>query len=225
MRFISSIIKTGGFKLTVALSGGCDSLAVAHFIKTRYPNTELKCFHFNHMLRQQNFDMQRACMDFCKDYTIPLKISSRDVSEQKGMSESDLRSYRYGSMKDLGFVVTGHHLDDAVENYLNNCFCGVPEYLPIPLITQFSSNLSVIRPFILTTKQEMRDYISQNNLQQYVVEDETNEQDVYKRNWLRNNIVPQINSHGYNLHTIVKKRYREWLEKEEQLSKVEDDNK
>lgn len=202
-----------GLKLTVALSGGCDSLAVAHFLKTKYPNTRLNCFHFNHMLRQQNFNMQRACMDFCKDFGISLTVASRDLSVQKGVSESDLRDYRYGAMNKLGYVVTGHHLDDAVENYLNNCFTGVPEYLPMPFHTQFSDNLSVIRPFILTTKQEMREYVSQNNLEQYVVEDETNEQNCYKRNWLRNSIVPQINGNGYNLHTIVRKRYNEYFQK------------
>jgi tRNA(Ile)-lysidine synthase TilS/MesJ len=46
-----------------------------------------------------------------------------------------------------------------------------------------------------------------------VENDETNKDESYRRNWLRNNIIPQINEKRYNLQTVVKKRYHIYLNK------------
>lgn len=61
----------------------------------------------------------------------------------------------------------------------------------------------------------MQKYITFNKLENFLVEDETNKNmnanNIYRRNWLRNNLIPQISDKGYNLKTIVKKRYSKWL--------------
>jgi tRNA(Ile)-lysidine synthase TilS/MesJ len=57
----------------------------------------------------------------------------------------------------------------------------------------------------------MRKYISDNKLESYIVEDETNVDEQYRRNWLRNNLIPQINEKGYNLKTVVRKRYEKHI--------------
>lgn len=210
MKFLMSILKKAKGKVTVALSGGSDSVAIAHFLKTKYPKIDLQCFHFHHNLREQNDLMLEKCISFCTDFSIPLSFSVREKSGEE--SEAALRKARYDAMNGLGYVITGHHLNDAVENYLYNCFNGVPEYLPIPLETEYEENdLIIIRPFILSEKRNIRDYINKNNLEKYIVEDETNNEQKYRRNWLRNSLVPQINNNGYNLETVVRKRYMNYL--------------
>jgi tRNA(Ile)-lysidine synthase TilS/MesJ len=87
-----------------------------------------------------------------------------------------------------------------------NCFKGHPDYLPIPVKTEFE-NFTIIRPFILTMKESMKNYIVENDLNRWVVEDETNKDESYRRNWIRQTLLPQINENGYNLYTTVKKRY------------------
>lgn len=212
MKFIYKILEKAKGDVTVALSMGCDSLAVTHFIKTKYPKINLKCFHYNHNLRFQNATMQAAAISFCKEMKIPLSISVRDCLDHSDTSEASLRTLRYKAMAGMSYVITGHHLDDAVENYLYNCFNGVPEYLPIPLITQYQDfDLTIIRPFIFSEKQEMYEYVNSNSLQEFLVEDDTNASDNFRRNWLRNNLIPQIHDKGYNLKTIVKKRYNKWM--------------
>jgi tRNA(Ile)-lysidine synthase len=212
MRFLMSILKKAKNKVTVALSAGSDSVAVSHFLKTRYPKIELQCFHFNHNLRTQNELMQSKAKEFCKDFGISLSIAKR--LQRDDNSEAALRAERYKSMAGLGAVITGHHLSDAVESYLYNCFNGVPEYLPIPLETDyFDIGLKILRPFIISDKSEILSYIEENNLEKYVVDDETNTDEKYRRNWIRNNIIPQISDKGYNLKTVVKKRYLEYIKK------------
>lgn len=209
MKFISKVLKLAQNNVTVALSSGVDSLSVAHFLKTKYPKIKLKCFHYNHNLRKQNFLMQEKAIEFCNKFDIELTIRRREYSVDH--TEDSLRTDRYNAMRNEKYVVTGHHLNDACENYLFNCFNGTPEYLPIPLVTGFASNLIVIRPFILTKKIDMIKYIENNNLQEFVVEDETNNDEKHRRNWLRNSIIPQVNNKGYNLETIVFKRYKDYL--------------
>lgn len=212
MRFISKILKKANNKVTVALSMGCDSLAIAHFLKTKYPKIKLYAYHFNHALREQNNEMAHNAMIFCRDFNIPLTYDKRDIVQDVECSEAGLREIRYKAMHDMGYVITGHHLNDAVENYLYNCFNGVQEYLPIPLVTEYNdSGFTVIRPFMLTRKQEMIDYVNQNDLTKYMVEDETNEDEAYRRNWLRHTIIPQISGKGYNLETVVKKKYEKYI--------------
>lgn len=208
MRFNSNILKIAKNDLTVALSMGIDSLAIIHFLKTKFPKINVKAFHFNHNLRVQNTTMEQSAKRFCEEYNIQLITKHRSHSDTD-LSEAGLRVARYKAMSNLGVVVTGHHLDDAVENYLFNCFNGVPEYLPIPVKTEYKDfNLTIIRPFITSEKDDFKKYIEDHpELKKYIVEDETNSSEIYRRNWLRNTMIPQIHNKGYNLKTIVKKMY------------------
>lgn len=198
-------------KTTIALSSGADSVAACHFLKTNFPRVDLQCFHFNHKLRPQNEIMQEKAQEFCNFFQIPLIVKSRQQNQIR-ITEDGLRSSRYLSMKGLGLVATAHHLDDAVENYLYNCFNGVAEYIPIPLETEYENcDLTIIRPFIFTEKSMILEYICKNKLQDFVVEDETNSDTKYRRNWLRKDVVPLIQT-NYNLKTIVRKKYKQYLE-------------
>lgn len=200
-------------KTTLALSAGADSVAMCHFLKTNFPKLDLQCFHFNHKLREQNEIMQEKAYEFSKFLNVPFVVESRQ-KDVLDFSESVLRSARYKAMRGLGLVATAHHLDDAVENYLYNCFNGVPEYLPMPLQTEyFGCDLTVIRPMIFTEKQQIMDYISDNNLSSFVVEDESNKDLKYRRNWLRQQVIPLVQQ-NYNLKTVVRKRYNEYLLKQ-----------
>jgi tRNA(Ile)-lysidine synthase len=210
MRFIPQILKLANNTVTVACSGGVDSIAIAAFLKIHYPKIDLKCFHYNHNLREQNEIMADSVFTFCKDFNIRWDTSYRSQDEKE--DEASLRTLRYKAMAGLGYVITGHHIDDACENYMFNCLNGVPEYLPIPLVTEYNDfDLTVIRPFILNEKEEFRAFVKEHNLEKYVVEDETNTDESYRRNWLRNNLIPQISEKGYNLKTIVKKRYEKHI--------------
>ena len=213
MRFLMSVLKKAEGKVTVALSGGSDSVAVAHFLKTKYPKLDLWCFHYNHNLREQNNLMMEKSKEFCSEFKIPLLFGVRSLCD--GETECELRNARYKAMAGLGAIVTGHHLDDAVESYLYNCFNGVPQYLPIPLETDYPQyRIKVLRPFIISEKFYILEYIKSNNLERFVVEDETNTDEKYRRNWLRHNIIPQINDKGYNLKTIVRKKYLDYVIKQ-----------
>ena len=219
MKFISKILKLANNELTVPLSGGVDSLAVAHFIKTKCPKIKTKAMHFNHRLRPQNLEMEISCRKFCQEFSIPFLVKSRwEPDEDKHpeasdmtYSEATLRHLRYKAMEGLGYVVTAHHLGDACENHFFNFCNGVEQYLPIPVFTIYETgDLNIIRPFILNSKEDFRKYATENDLNRFVVEDETNKDNKYRRNWVRNEILPLIDK-NYNLETIVRKKYIKYI--------------
>lgn len=188
------------------VSGGIDSLAATHWLK-------FKCYkkfdviHFNHNCQPINLRMDLSVRKFCEDFDIGGFFFKNN--EQTDYSENALREWRLSKLEwiggDLNYL-TGHHLGDAVENYLMNCFHGTPEYLPISWKTEFS-NYIINHPFLHTTKQDFIDYAEENDLMKYVVEDPTNKETTQKRNWIRNEIVPQLEERQMGIETIVRKKF------------------
>jgi tRNA(Ile)-lysidine synthase len=188
----------------VLVSGGVDSIAAAHWLKFAY-RKDFTVVHFNHNVQTVNNDMEKAVRAFCNEFNLPC-ISFYNTN-YGCFTEKDLREWRLSVMAELtGHFVTGHHLNDAVENYLANCFTGCPEHKPIQELTQFKT-FSIYHPFITTEKASMQGYIAKNDLVRYVVTDPTNENTKYRRNWLRHNIIPEINSRNLGLEKIVLNKF------------------
>ena len=198
-------------RVAVAVSMGVDSLAAYFFLKNRgygvFP------IHFNHKLREQNDVMEKKFLE--------LNISGSKIGcfNGNGGTESDFREARFDFFRKVceetgcKYVITAHHLDDCVESYLLNCFRGHPEYKPMSLATKFDG-FSVLHPFLLTEKQDFIDYVQKYDLARYVVADETN--DVIKgsrRNWVRNVIIPEMESQKLSLKKYCKRLINSELEK------------
>lgn len=206
--------------LLVMCSGGIDSIAMAHFLWRANPEVQL--FHFNHKLREQNENMALNVKAFAYDKGISLKLRGRSTESQCGYgassTESGARAARYAALDkvtqigwngDLGpnkpSVICCHHLDDCVESYLMNCFNGVPEYSPIPINTARIA-CNIYRPFLLTEKSSLISYVKKNGLMKYVVEDETNTDYNIRRNFVRHELRPLIETRWVGLKKVVKKK-------------------
>ena len=59
--------------------------------------------------------------------------------------------------------------------------CGIP-------VIRKTGKRQIIRPFLCLTREQIKKYLRQYNLKN--VEDETNQEDIYLRNWLRLKIIP-----------------------------------
>lgn len=205
---IKSLVPKSPF--AVAVSGGVDSIVLAHVLRSL--NYKFTIFHFNHNLRQQNEDMEESVKRFANEMQVPFVTSKRvRVALPERVSEARLRIHRMSAYRDLNMdVVTGHHLDDAIESYFMNCMTGVPMYKPIPTVTQLRNVCAdvpnaIYRPMILTTKEAIVDYAKRHRLNQFVVEDETNTDERMFRNKVRHQICNQFADRG--LHKIVKRLF------------------
>lgn len=188
----------------VCVSGGIDSLAIAHWLKYKY-RIPFNIIHFNHNCQDINDDMERSVFLFAYEHGIPM--DSYKNYTQSDHSENGLRQWRLEMMGKIGGdFITGHHLNDAVENYLMNCFHGKPEHKPIQEKTVFPS-FQIFHPFLKIPKKELREYAQNNDLLKYVTEDPSNTNTKFKRNWIRNVIIPELMERDMGIETIVRKKF------------------
>ena len=167
--------------VTLAFSGGVDSVAVADFLKRSH---NLTLLFVNH--RTEN---SLKALDFVQDFAeingLPIKI--RDISEEKPERESKeefWRNQRYNIFhRQQEPVITCHHLDDCVETWVWSSLHGRGKLIP-------ATNLNVIRPFLTTTKDEFISWCSRKGLEW--CEDTSNSDTSYIRNHIRHNMMPDI---------------------------------
>jgi len=200
--------------ITLMLSSGVDSIAVAHFIinnkhqfaslmQTDVSDLKVQAFHFNHKLRPQNEQMEQSTISFCARFNTHI-ITNHALTNL--VSEMDARQARYGSVVESinnSIVVTAHHLDDCIESYLMNSLRGHEGYQPIPFCSRMQ-NTVLTHPFLFHSKEELKQYCCHHNLMSYVVEDETNKiTRGSRRNFIRNELIPLLQKENIHLKKTV----------------------
>lgn len=191
---------SGGDRVLIALSGGPDSVFALHFFlkyKRKF-KIEISAFHLNHMLRGKESDGdEKFCRSLCSELGVELFTSKADVkksaSKNKLSIEEAARNIRYKKLQSLaqkeGFnkIITAHNSNDNSETMLLNLFtgCGLHGITGIPL-----RRGNIIRPLLNITKEEILGYLESGKFSFRV--DSTNLSNDYKRNYLRNLIIPQL---------------------------------
>lgn len=198
-----------GAAVIVGLSGGADSVALAHclYSLSEAYNISLLAAHVNHCLRGEEADSDEASVrDFCARYNIPLKVLKIDVhslARQSGEGTEECgRRVRYAFFEELSEdfenakIATAHTLSDSIETVLFHIArgSGLKGLVGIPPVRG-----NIIRPLINCTREEIEKYCADNALS--FVTDSTNADTVYARNYVRHLIVP----HFYHLNPAFDK--------------------
>jgi tRNA(Ile)-lysidine synthase len=193
--------------INIAFSCGIDSVFAAYFIKKKL-NKEVILYHFNHKLRPQNDEMESATKEFADFLGVKYYIGYRKKEiPNAGSLEAFCRDIRYNWLQqNCEHITVCHHLDDAVENYIQNTLKGVPEYMPISPISGYG-RLKIYRPFLTVKKNDIEKFAGINNLNKYVYTDTTNTDQKYMRNWIRHTVIPTISQNYHGLHKVVKKKF------------------
>ena len=183
----------GVTEITVALSGGADSMSLLYALNSLKNELGFKLYaaHFNHKIRGKEADRDENFVNLkCKELGIKLFSASADVpkfAEKNRISvELAARSLRYDFLKSVakGVVATAHTADDNVETILFNLsrgtalkgLCGIPAKRDI-----------YIRPLIFCSRADVEKYCEDNKIE--FVTDSTNLSDDYTRNKIRHNAV------------------------------------
>ncbi len=201
MVYTKGMIKLLGklpLKPVIALSGGVDSMVVADFVSR---SRSVQCAFFHH-----GTDVSEAAEQVVTDY-----CNKRGWQLYKGhivnerpddiSPEEHWRNERYRFLDNLLLdVVTAHHLDDCVETYLWSMMHGTAKVIP------YRRN-RVTRPFLLTRKQDLINWAWDNDVPW--IEDSTNKDTKYMRNYVRENIVPHALEVNPGLHKVVARKIEE----------------
>lgn len=189
-----------GDKILVALSGGPDSVLALHFFfKFRKKfKVDLFAVHFNHRLRGKEADKDEAfCEKFCEQINIPFYSSKLDVKsfakKNKLSIEEAARKLRYQNLDEIARdfncnkIITAHNKSDNTETVLLNLSSGtgINGLSGIPV-----KRGKIIRPLLCLSKPEITGYLKSNRIPYRI--DSSNLSNDFKRNYLRNEIIPEL---------------------------------
>ncbi len=185
-----------GKRLTAAVSGGADSMAlltVLLHLKNDFPFT-LRAAHFNHGLRGEEAKRDEAFVrSFCVAQGIPVTVGYGDAkqrAEDTGESiEEAARNLRYAFFEELDtdFILTAHTADDNAETLLLHLvrgtgprgMCGIPE-----------RRGRYLRPFLTVSRTQIEAYLKENGISH--IEDSTNAENDCVRNRIRHEVMPLL---------------------------------
>ena len=188
---------SGGEKVTVALSGGADSVCLLLMLKSieeKY-SLSIDAIHINHCIRGAEADSdEEFCRNLCDRLGVVFTAKRIDVpklaADKKQSLEEAARDARYSAFAEHTkgkLLATAHTASDNAETVLFNFVrgTGLKGLCGIPPVRD-----NIIRPLIAVTREEVEAYLDGKG--QDFVTDSTNLETEYSRNKIRHNIIPEM---------------------------------
>ena len=203
----NEIASLGVTKFTIALSGGVDSMVLLDLLsKAKRSSDVIKAIHINHNLHETSKEWVDFVTDACKKYKLPLIIESINPKQEGFGLEAEAREQRYKKFKEIILdnecLLTAHHLDDQIETTLFRIFrgTGLDGLRSIRKKAKFGKGL-LCRPLINIPREAIEQYAKLNDIKW--IEDPSNKNIDFDRNYLRNNIVPSIKKRWPNAQKTI----------------------
>jgi len=180
-----------GQHLALALSGGVDSVVLLDILAQLRNQIQfrLSAIHVNHQLSSHAGDWAAFCSARCQEYGVPLEIANVTISPAGESLEAAARSARHAVLarSSADFIVLAHHLDDQVETLLLQLLrgCGVAGASAMA-----EENQRLLRPLLELPRSALEHYAQQHQLAW--VEDESNLDTRFDRNFLRHRLLPVV---------------------------------
>lgn len=206
----NNLIKSGE-TIGVACSGGKDSMALLHYLNENKDNLGISicAVNIDHSIRQNSKNDSAFVVSYCNRNNIKVlsyKVNVLGLCEKEKLSvEQGAREARFRIFKSLiknnvvSKIALAHHLQDQAETILLHVFRG--SGLNGASGMEFNKDNMFIRPMLTTSKTEINAYIEKNDIP--YVEDETNQQNEYARNYIRNMIMPLIRNKWPNADNAI----------------------
>ena len=206
--------------IVIALSGGIDSVVLLHFLNSHYPGN-IRAVHINHNLSKHSKDWSLFCKELCHKQDVEFKSIDINIKTSSNVEEN-ARKKRYNSLKsELSkneVLCTAHHQEDQSETFLLQLFrgSGVAGLASMPKMKSFADSF-LYRPFLNISKQLIVDYATKYNLDW--VEDDSNNNLNFKRNLLRLEFIPKLES---GFEGVIKNISRSAYHQSEALKLIND---
>jgi tRNA(Ile)-lysidine synthase len=194
----------GNSGIVVALSGGVDSIVLAHlmykYFSANKNKSKLSFAHFDHQLRgKESLQDADFCRELAEKWGIKFFHGTENVKKYSKVNhlsiEEGARTLRYDFLykvchKTASTLTTAHHQDDQIETILMNIErgCGLNGLCGIPRIKK--GQTPVIRPMLSFTKKDIESYASSHKLA--FKTDSTNTDTTLKRNHYRHILIPAL---------------------------------
>ncbi|OHC90139.1 MAG: tRNA lysidine(34) synthetase TilS, partial [Sideroxydans sp. RIFOXYB12_FULL_59_6] len=186
-----------GSKLLLGLSGGMDSVVLLHVLHCLAPELgfTLSAMHVHHGISPNADAWAQFCTALCARYGIPLDIRHVNIAplqEVHGI-EASARKLRHAAFaeSDCCHIALAHHADDQAETLMLQLLrgAGLRGVAAMPLMREQGRQL-LLRPMLEFGRMELLAYAQQHALDW--IEDESNADDSYPRNFLRHRLFPVL---------------------------------
>lgn len=185
--------------LLVAYSGGLDSTVLLHQLvqrRCRQPELQLRAIHIHHGLSPQADSWSQQCEQQCRQWNVPLIIERVEVDGSEKGIEAAAREARYAAFRRHLLpgeaLLTAQHLDDQCETLLLALRRGSgPAGLAAMPVALWLGENALLRPLLAWSRQQLEGWAAQHQLRW--VEDESNQDVRYDRNFLRQQVLPLLN--------------------------------
>lgn len=188
-------------EVTVACSGGPDSMAVLHFVRM-VPARKVRVAFFDHGT-PHSAKAKDFVVSYCADNDIHITCGEVQRAQRGDESPEEYwRNERYAFFHRYHMlqIITGHNLDDVCETWIFSALHGTPKLIPY-------FNKNVIRPFLLTPKQSMVDWCQKHDVPFLL--DESNNDLKYMRNRIRHKIMPEALVVNPGLRKVIARKVSE----------------
>ncbi len=215
--------QTSTNKIVLALSGGVDSRVMLHLLhefSCHNPQQSVIAVHVHHGISPNADEWAKKCSKWCQESNIPFYLEKVDLGDTQGKSlEQVARTARYEALKHYigsgDVLLTGQHSDDQLETFLlalkrgsgPKGLAGMAECL------SFGEGF-LLRPLLKVTRRDIEEYANFHQLEW--VNDESNADVKYERNFIRHKITPLLESRWPQIRTSVQ-RSAELCARQEQL--------
>ena len=208
----------------IGYSGGLDSRVLLELC-ARIARDDGRCsfaaVHVHHGLQAVADDWVTHCQQVCEHHALPCRIIRVDALPLRGQSPEDAaRTARYRALQSVlaegDILLTAQHRDDQAETLLLQLLRGaglaglaaMPDYAPLP-------PGHILRPFLAHTRQELAACAAA--LQLDWIEDPSNQDQTYDRNFLRQSVWPLLESRWPGLSATLTRTARHCAEAQAML--------
>lgn len=189
-----------GDTVLVGLSGGADSVCLLRYLLAVRKKMSVKIYalHINHLLRGEEAERdEQFARKLCDNWDVPFAAVRKNVLDEKKRRHCSLeeagRLVRYACFDAFAAkwgcnkIAVAHHKNDLAETVLFRMARGTG-LKGLAGIRPVTGN--IIRPLLCMEKEEIRAALE--TLKQDYVEDGTNLDDGYSRNFIRLRLLPEM---------------------------------
>ena len=192
--FMNETPSLSGKDIEVGLSGGLDSVVLLHMLSRlrQQHGFSLRAVHVHHGLSPNADDWAEFCLDYCNRLSIPIRIAHVRVKKGNSGIEAAARAERYRVFSDglSDILALAHHQNDQVETFMLAVVRGggLRSLAAMPQQRDLNAETKIWRPLLPFTRSDLQHYADLHHLD--FIEDESNKDSTYLRNWLRNEALP-----------------------------------
>ena len=187
-------------KYYLAYSGGLDSHVLLHAcaaLQAQYPfQFQFQAIHIHHGLQASADVWVEHAEQICTALNLSLKVMHLNLTPAAGESiEAVARQARYQALSEClaagEMLLTAHHQDDQAETFLLNALrgSGGAGLAAMPLMRTLGAG-QLARPLLAFSRAQLEVYAQQHQL--HYVDDPSNAQLQFDRNYLRHEILPRL---------------------------------